>query len=155
LLDRLRRERGIALLFVSHDLNVVRLLCSRIIVMYLGQVDETGPADELYRNPRPPYTQAVLPAIPTLRGHEGERSNLGGDPRRPSTQALLSAIPTLRGREGERIKLEGDPQSPINPAPDQCRFYGRCPIQQELCTRQMPALRRINESQEARCHFAT
>lgn len=125
LLDRLRRERGIALLFVSHDLNVVRLLCDQIVVMYLGQVVERGPSSEIYANPGHPYTRA-----------------------------LLSAIPTLRPGKIERIKLEGDPLSPISPSATQCRFCGRCPIERAQCRVSMPALREVAPGRQARCHFA-
>lgn len=124
LLDRLRRERGIALLFVSHDLNVVRLLCQRIAVMYLGQIVEIGPAADIWHDPKHPYTRA-----------------------------LLSAIPTLREGRTERIKLDGEPQSPINPAPTRCRFAGRCFMEQTRCTEEMPELRRLSGGREARCHF--
>lgn len=125
LLDRLRRERGIALLFVSHDLNVVRLLCSRIVVMYLGQVVESGDAAEVYAAPKHPYTKA-----------------------------LLSAVPTLRAGRPERIKLEGEPQSPIAPPPNRCRFAGRCPVERPDCTKSMPELRAITPDRQVRCHFA-
>lgn len=125
LLDKLRRERGIALLFVNHDLNVVRLLCSRIVVMYLGQVVESGPAEQIYAAPSHPYTQA-----------------------------LLSAIPTLRTREGERIKLSGDPQSPIAPSATRCRSCGRCPIERPECSQAMPELRELPDGRLVRCLFA-
>lgn len=125
LLDRLRREAGVAMLFVSHDLNVVRLLCSRIIVMYLGQVVESGTPDQLFANPRHPYTRALLSAIPKM-----------GD-----------------GSGTERIKLEGDPLSPINPPPTLCRLYGRCPAQQERCRREQPELRQEPDGRQVRCHF--
>ncbi len=125
LLGSLRRDKGVALLFVSHDLNVVRLLCSRIVVMYLGQVVESGPTDHLFHAPQHPYTHALLSAIPTL----------GSGARR------------------DRIKLDGDPQSPVNPSADKCRFAGRCPLQQELCTRQAPVLSRTGSGREVRCHF--
>lgn len=126
LLDRLRRDHCIALLFVSHDLNVVRLLCDRVLVMYLGQVVESGPVAEIYANPTHPYTQA-----------------------------LLSAIPTLRDRTGERIRLDGEPQSPVNPAPDRCRLVGRCPVEQPECLIRAPDLRRLSDQRQSRCHFAT
>ena len=125
LLDRLRRDRGIALLFVSHDLNVVRLLCQRIAVMYLGQIVETGPAEAIYRAPSHPYTKA-----------------------------LLSAIPTLRGHRGARIKLDGDPQSPVDPCATKCRFAGRCFMEQPLCAQAMPELRALPCGRQVRCHFA-
>lgn len=124
LLDRLRRESNVALLFVSHDLNVVRLLCRRIIVMYLGQIVESGTTEQLFSKPRHPYTRA-----------------------------LLSAIPTLRQDKRERIKLAGDPQSPINPSPTKCRFYGRCPRQQERCRQEAPVLVTEADGRKLRCHF--
>lgn len=125
LLDKLRRERNIALLFVSHDLNVVRLLCNRIVVMYLGQVVESGSSADIYAAPAHPYTQA-----------------------------LLSAIPSLRKQQGERTKLDGDPQSPINPSATRCRFCGRCPIERPDCSVRMPALRQLRDGREVRCHYA-
>jgi oligopeptide/dipeptide ABC transporter ATP-binding protein len=125
LLDKLRRERGIALLFVSHDLSVVRLLCSRIIVMYLGQVVEQGPSEQIYMAPAHPYTKA-----------------------------LLSAVPNLRKGKSERIRLDGDPQSPISPSSNQCRFYGRCAVQQDDCTQVMPDLRPLDDKRLVRCLHA-
>ncbi|SEI12732.1 oligopeptide/dipeptide ABC transporter ATP-binding protein [Paracoccus alkenifer] len=125
LLDRLRRDRGIALLFVSHDLNVVRLLCQRIAVMYLGQIVETGAAEAIYRAPAHPYTRA-----------------------------LLSAIPTLRPRGAERIHLDAEPQSPVNPCLSRCRFAGRCFMEQPLCIQAAPELRTLPDGRQVRCHFA-
>ncbi|WP_338036638.1 ABC transporter ATP-binding protein [Arvimicrobium flavum] len=124
LLDRLRREAGVALLFVSHDLNVVRLLCERILVMYLGQIVESGTTKQLF-----------------------------GDPRHPYTRALISAIPTLREGKRERIKLPGEPQSPVNPSPTMCRFYGRCGRQQDRCRQVAPLLVDEADGRELRCHF--
>lgn len=124
-LDRLRRDHGVALLFISHDLNVVRLLCDRVLVMYLGQVVESGPASQIYANPAHPYTRA-----------------------------LLSAIPTLRERAGERIRLDGEPQSPVDPSPDRCRLVGRCPVERPECSIRAPDLRALSEQRWARCHFA-
>ena len=126
LLDRIRREEGIALLFVSHDLNVVRLLCSRIVVMYLGQVVETGTTEQLFDNPRHPYTLGLLSAVPTLK-ETGRR---------------------------DRIRLDGQPRSPVDPDPAICRFYGRCPWQQDLCRQKAPDLRQDAEGRSVRCHFA-
>jgi len=125
LLDKLRRERGIALLFVSHDLTVVRLLCQRIAVMYLGQIVEEGSTTQVYNGPRHPYTRA-----------------------------LLSAVPTLQPRSVERQRLEGEPQTPINPSPSRCRFAGRCPIEAGLCIEKAPDLRDLGGGHLARCHFA-
>jgi oligopeptide/dipeptide ABC transporter ATP-binding protein len=125
LLDRLRHESGVALLFVSHDLNVVRLLCRRIIVMYLGQIVESGTTEQIFGNPRHPYTRALLSAIPTLK----------------------------EGRRQGRIKLAGDPQSPINPPSTICRLYGRCAIQQERCRQEAPLLAAAEDGRKLRCHF--
>lgn len=125
LLDKLRRERGIALLFVSHDLNVVRLLCQRIVVMYLGQVVEEGSTEAVYKSPAHPYTRA-----------------------------LLSAIPNLRGKTVDRIKLEGDPQSPFNPPMDSCRFAGRCPVEKVDCTKIAPELTGAAMTRRVRCLYA-
>ena len=128
LLARLRRERGLSYLFVSHDLNVVRLLCDRVVVMYLGRVIESGPAAELFAHPRHPYTRALLSAIP----------GAGAD-----------------GAAVERIRLSGEVRSPIDPAPTVCRFYGRCPQGQgERCTAQMPPLREVGLNHSVACHFA-
>lgn len=126
LLDKIRRDRGVALLFVSHDLNVVRLLCSRIMVMYLGQIVESGPTDALFRDPAHPYTRALLSAIPTL----GDRAG------------------------GQRIRLDGEPQSPIAPDGSRCRLYGRCPAQQAFCAQAEPALTGQPGGRQVRCHFA-
>ena len=125
LLMALRRRAGVALLFVSHDLNVVRLLCDRIAVMYLGQIVETGPAREVFANPRHPYTAALLSAIPRLPG----------------------AMPAVRQR------LEGEPRSPIDPDPHACRLHGRCPREQPLCAQLAPALAALAPGRTARCHF--
>ena len=125
LLADLRARLGMAYLFVSHDLNVVRLLCERVVVMYLGKVVETAPSDELFRRPRHPYTRALVDAIP--------------DPAR-------------RGRPA--VRLDGSPRSPIDPDPHACRFHGRCPIGVDMCARAMPALRELAPGHLAACHFA-
>jgi oligopeptide/dipeptide ABC transporter ATP-binding protein len=125
LLVRLRREQGVAQLFVSHDLNVVRLVCDRIAVMYLGSIVEEGPAEAVFHAPRHPYTEALLSAVPRLPG---------------------AARPPLR-------RLSGEPQSPIDPDPASCRLYGRCPRQQDVCRAVLPGLAEVAPGQFARCHF--
>ncbi|MBN9508955.1 MAG: ATP-binding cassette domain-containing protein [Alphaproteobacteria bacterium] len=125
LLADLRAALGMSYLFVSHDLNVVRLLCSRIVVMYLGRVVETAPTDVLFTAPRHPYTQALISAIP--------------DPAR---------------RGEQRPRLDGSPRSPVDPDPKTCRFHGRCPIGTDRCTGAMPALRPFGEAHFTACHFA-
>jgi len=125
LLADLRARLGMSYLFVSHDLNVVRLLCSRVVVMYLGRVVEVAPTEALFTAPRHPYTQALIAAIP--------------DP----------------ARRGEvRPRLDGSPRSPIDPDPDTCRFYGRCSRGTDRCATAMPALRPFGDDHFAACHFA-
>ena len=130
LLADLRTRLGMSYLFVSHDLNVVRLLCSRIVVMYLGRVVEVAPTETLFTAPRHPYTQALIAAIP--------------DPARRGPN----------GRSNARPRLDGSPSSPVDPDPDTCRFYGRCPIGTDRCAATMPALRPFGEAHFAACHYA-
>ncbi|MDJ0389007.1 ATP-binding cassette domain-containing protein [Roseomonas sp. E05] len=111
LLDELRRDLGLALLFISHDLPVVAHLCDRVIVMYLGRVMEEGPARAIFTAPAHPYTRALLSATPRL------------DPARRLT----------------RILLPGDPPSPANP-PSGCVFRTRCAHAVEACASTVPEL---------------
>ncbi|MGM0805086.1 MAG: ABC transporter ATP-binding protein [Bacillota bacterium] len=123
LLRDLQEKHGLTYLFVSHDLGVVRHLCNRVLVMYLGQMVELAPVHKLYENPTHPYTEALLSAIPR---------------------------PTV-GRKRERIRLRGDLPSPSNP-PTGCPFHTRCPMAKEHCSTEKPAWREIDEGHFIACH---
>jgi len=114
LLDELRRELGIAFVFIAHDLGVVRHFCDRVAVMYLGKIVELGDRDQIYGAPQHPYTQALLSAAPDLGAVRG--------------------VPPK-----ERIRLVGDVPSPINP-PSGCRFRTRCWKAQDVCATTEPPL---------------
>ena len=126
LLQDLKRQLDLSYLFVSHDLNVVRLLCDRILVMYLGHIVESGPAGRVFAAPAHPYTQALLSAVPK---------------------------PGTAGGRSSRIGLPGEPRSPIDPAPQICPLYGRCGRATEKCTTAKPALRAIAPGQFVACHY--
>ena len=124
LLADLRRQLGLAYLFVSHDLNVVRMVTERVLVMYLGRIVEVGPSDAIFERPAHPYTRALVSAIPMLD-------------------------PVTRRR---RIVLTGEPRSPIDPSPHVCRFFGRCPDGFPRCEEEMPVLEPFAPGHEVACH---
>jgi oligopeptide/dipeptide ABC transporter ATP-binding protein len=126
LLADLRARLGMSYLFVSHDLGVVRLLSDRVLVMYLGRIIESGRVDEVFDSPAHPYTRALVSAAPVLEPGA----------RRP------------------RLRLSGEVRSPIDPPPDVCRFYGRCPEGYDRCGREAPNLRAVDGGDHAAaCHL--
>jgi oligopeptide transport system ATP-binding protein len=127
LLKDLQGEFGLTYVFIAHDLNVVRHISNRVMVMYLGKVQEIAGGEDLYKHPRHPYTGALLSAVPIP------------DPE--------------LGRRRQAIVLEGDVPSPINP-PSACRFHPRCPrFHEGVCDVDEPLLRSFDSDHEAACHF--
>jgi len=124
LLADLQARSGVAYLFISHDLKVVKRLSHRIAVMYLGQIVEEGPTDAVFRRPRHPYTQALIAAVPDTDIH----------------------------KQRSRLLLSGDLPSPLAPPPG-CRFHTRCPFARPRCRSEVPAPRALESGQRASCHF--
>ncbi len=127
LLKRLQRDMGMAYLFITHDLSMVRQISDRIAVMYLGSIVEIADSEDIYLSNRHPYTKALLSAIPI-------------------------ADPTVE-RKRERIVLSGDVPSPVN-LPAGCAFAGRCPNACDRCRREAPSLREIAPGHLIACHLA-
>lgn len=123
--EDLQADRGLTYLFIAHDLSVVKHISSRIGVMYLGKMVETGPSNEITFHSRHPYTRSLVSAIPVP------------DPK-------LS-------RKSNRIILEGDVPSPLDP-PSGCRFRTRCPYADELCAQQEPEMLEVGSGHFAACH---
>ncbi len=125
LLSDLKAQLDLTYIFISHDLNVVRYISDKVLVMYLGEIVEIGDAHHVYEDPRHPYTQALLAAQPAM------------DPKKRTTEAPLT----------------GDPPNPINP-PSGCRFHTRCPFAEDLCARVVPQLLLSGSaSRHVACHL--
>ncbi len=126
LLEDLQEKLGLTYLFISHDLSMVRHLATRVAVMYLGKIVELAPRDALYNDPKHPYTQALLSAVPNPD---------------PKTEAVR-----------ERIILTGDVPSPANP-PQGCNFCTRCPKVMDRCRVEEPTWRDLGQGRYAACHL--
>ena len=125
LFDRLKVEQNLTYLFIAHDLSVVRHVSDSVAVMYLGKVVEYGDADAIYRDPKHPYTQALLSAVPIP------------DP--------------LIERQRARVVLKGDMPSPLNP-PKGCVFNTRCPIAEDRCFVEIPLPHPFGDGRQIACH---
>jgi peptide/nickel transport system ATP-binding protein len=125
LMAELRDTMDVSILYITHDIASARYVADRLIVMYAGQIAETGPVDDVLANPRHPYTQLLLSAVP--------------DPRAP----LSVAAETDRG----------EPPKVIDPAPG-CRFRWRCPLAIDTCAQVTPALAELEPNHDAACHVA-
>lgn len=124
LLEELQEKLKLTYMFVSHDLSVIEHICDRVIIMYLGKIVEIGSKDDIFNNPKHPYTKALISSIPLV----GMKNN------------------------ETRIMLKGDIPSPVNP-PTGCRFHTRCPFAKERCSKEIPELKELNEGHKAACLF--
>lgn len=123
---QLRRDLNLTMLFISHDLSVVRHVSDRVAIMYLGRIVETGPTEQIFTAPRHPYTRALLDSAPRLAADGAPVQDI-----RP---------------------IHGELPSPINPPPG-CAFHQRCAFAQDRCKKELPLLRPFGEAQQAACHF--
>jgi peptide/nickel transport system ATP-binding protein len=123
LLADLQVEKGLGMVFISHDLKVVRNLCDRVAVMYLGRIVEDGPSDKIFSDPKHPYTQA-----------------------------LVSSVPQPGRSLNSRIILQGEPPNPAQ-RPTGCAFHPRCRLSEDICRRDTPHLRQIAQDRSAACHL--
>jgi peptide/nickel transport system ATP-binding protein len=126
LLEDLKAEYGLTLIFIAHDLAVVKNISDRVAVMYLGKICEVAPSDVLYENPAHHYTSVLLNSIPV-----------------PDPEVAVT-----------KTAIEGEPPSPVLPPPG-CRFNPRCPAAQDICRTEEPQLRAVGEGHFVACHFPT
>ncbi|QOR34055.1 ABC transporter ATP-binding protein [Clostridium sp. 'deep sea'] len=124
LLQDLKEKMDLTYLFISHDLGVIKYFCDKIAVMYLGSFVEVGTSEELFNNPKHPYTKVLLSAMPVI----------------DITQ------------KKERIILQGDVPSPANP-PTGCKFHTRCPYAMDICSKEIPKQTKLSESHYYHCHL--
>jgi peptide/nickel transport system ATP-binding protein len=124
LLEDLKREYGLTMIFIAHDLAVVKNISDRVCVMYLGKICEVAPSDMLYRNPAHHYTSVLLNSIPV-----------------PDPEIAIT-----------KTSIEGEPPSPVMPPPG-CRFNTRCPAVQDICRMDEPQLRELEPGHFVACHF--
>jgi peptide/nickel transport system ATP-binding protein len=125
LLERLRRDLGLSLILITHDLSVIAETCDRVMVMYAGKVAEEGPVDVIFRTPRHPYTQKLLGAFPNIHADRKTLDVIAGSP------------PDLR-----------DP-------PSGCRFHPRCPLVMPVCSEVVPPEITFNDGVRVACHLYT
>jgi peptide/nickel transport system ATP-binding protein len=127
LMEELQADYKLTYLFISHDLSVVRHICSRVIVMYVGKIVEIAEGLDIYTSPKHPYTEALMSAVPI------------SNPRQRNQR--------------EPIDLEGEVADPSNP-PSGCYFHPRCPYAQQRCVEETPELQDLGNGHFAACHFA-
>ena len=127
MLKDLQQALGISYLFISHDLSVIRHVCDRVVVMYVGKVAEVAEGLDLYINPQHPYTEALMSSVPISNPRQRNRS--------------------------ERIRLAGEVADPSNP-PSGCYFHPRCQYAQDRCKQEEPLLRLTDEGHYAACHYS-
>ena len=127
LLRDLQKDHGLAYLFISHDLSVVRHIADRVMVMYLGRVVEIADRLSLWKKPLHPYTRALIDAVPR-------------------------STPAVERRQRSRQLIEGEIPSPSNP-PSGCRFRTRCPFAESICAQEAPALKNLGAGRMVACHF--
>ena len=125
LLEELQRKFDLTYLFIAHDLAVVEHIADRVAVMYVGKIMELAPTEQLFKNPNHPYTEALMSAVPKTN-------------------------PEIKM---DRIILEGDIPNPADP-PDGCYFHPRCRYAKDICSRQAPQFKQIEEGHFSACHFA-